>query len=671
MSPPPAERMSITAPPEPLGVGAVIDGRYLLLEVIGEGAFGTVFLAEHVHIKRQVALKLLQIRHVMDETTKARFLREAQAAASIDHPSIVGVTDFGEHDGTVPYLAMEYFENDTLSEYLDAVGPIDPLTARTLLGQVAAGLAFAHEAGVIHRDLKPENLLLSPDRQAVKVTDFGLCAYGVKDKRARVTQSGQVLGTAAYIAPERLWGSEPDGRSDVYALGCILFECLSGRPVFEEDDASRAMKAHLHDAPPRLAEVCRQSVPVDLQELVHRCLAKEPEERPTMIEVIELLNPRSDTRPDDESAAGSPLVIVERWTSAGPPASSDAAKLPAGPLSTPTSQQLSVRPDVAQPESALPEAGRQMGELSVGAARVSRTAGLSAIAPRQRQTPGHSGRDGSGQFGSAGSEVRTSPLLRLPSSSQPTPGAAGRAPANADRRAGGHRRVPAMVAAAATSGILVVSFAYLLGSPTETPQPVASDPLAPPDATHAPDATDAPGAMDAPDTTDAPNDADAVVADAAGTVDGPVAPGDSDPLAAFGEAGRSDTAAQSASATVVDGAPAAPEGLEAMADPPAAAITALGRVELPRDLPPSLAIDTRGPVAKVANDGRRKVVRRLAVDRGIVDAQRSRAKDRTPTKRIKAQRTTRPALNAERPPGVKSAGGSAEAKAGALELKPF
>ena len=478
-----------------LGTGSIVDGRYLLLEVIGEGAFGTVFLAEHVHIKRRVALKLLQLRHVMDEPTKARFLREAQAAASIDHSAIVAVTDFGEHEGTMPYLAMEYFENDTLADHLDAEGPLDPAVARRFMGLVAEGLAFAHDAGVVHRDLKPENLLLSPDREQVKVTDFGLCAYGAGEKNARDTQSGQVLGTAAYIAPERLWGSEPDGRSDVYALGCILFEALTGRPVFQEDDASLAMRAHLHDPPPRVSDAAPGPIPADLDDLVARCLSKEPADRPTMRSFLAELNetpdPPSVTAPDappgpdglDDNRKTHDLGdAVASLPTASPPQSDSSLPSPqpspvqaavAAAEVVPRRQPGSERPGAhrgtppAPPPPAITAARSASPALpraraSAMQARVSRTAGLSAIARHSRG--GDATADRSGLHPPlispppAKHSAPASPTSPAPPA-QPTGGPAAR---QAGSRATTRSLTPVFVAAAATSGILLVSIAHLL-----------------------------------------------------------------------------------------------------------------------------------------------------------------------------------------------------------------
>jgi serine/threonine-protein kinase len=246
--------------------------RYTRRHRIATGGMGEVWLAHDEVLHRDVAVKYLKREYADDEGFHTRFLNEARSAAALQHPGIATVYDFGEsevEDG-LPYLVMEYVDGRPLSD-LVAEGPLDPGRARNLVHQAAEALAVAHAIGLVHRDVKPANLLVTGD-DTVKITDFGIARAG--DGLA-LTETGQLVGTPSYLSPEQAEGRAATTASDVYALGVVLFECLSGRRPFEADSPVAIALAHVREQVPDLPA----EVPEDLAEVVHRALAKDPEER--------------------------------------------------------------------------------------------------------------------------------------------------------------------------------------------------------------------------------------------------------------------------------------------------------------------------------------------------------------------------------------------------------
>ena len=235
--------------------------RYRLDRPLGHGGMATVFLARDTELDRPVAVKVLD---AADEGLRARFVREARLAARLSHPNVVSVFDAGE-DGGRPYIVMEHVEGQTVAELLARRGRLPPDEARGLALQAARGLAHAHAAGLVHRDIKPQNLLLREDG-TLKVADFGI-ARAAED--TSLTQPGTVLGTAAYLAPEQARGEQATPASDVYSLGAVLYELLTGRPPLETAAPVREL------AP---------EVPRDFEDVVMRCLARNPSYRPTDLE---------------------------------------------------------------------------------------------------------------------------------------------------------------------------------------------------------------------------------------------------------------------------------------------------------------------------------------------------------------------------------------------------
>ncbi len=240
-------------------------------ETIGRGGMATVELAHDGQLGRKVAIKRLSAWLTGDEVFRERFVREARMAARLSHPNIVTVYDVGEDDG-IPYIVMEYVDGETLGDLMARSGPLDPDRGVDLVLQVCAGLEHAHAAGLVHRDIKPQNLLVRPD-DTLKIADFGIARP--LDSPTELTQVGTVLGTAAYLAPEQALGAPVTGAADIYSLGAVTYELLSGKPPYEFDTLVELTVKQREGPPPRLAGVSSE-----LQEVVLRCLAVEPEDRP-------------------------------------------------------------------------------------------------------------------------------------------------------------------------------------------------------------------------------------------------------------------------------------------------------------------------------------------------------------------------------------------------------
>jgi serine/threonine-protein kinase len=250
--------------------GSVVDGRYHVLRRIGSGGMADVWLAEDAHLQRQVALKILHRRFAQDREFVERFRREAESAAGLQHPNIVSVFDRGEFEGT-SYIAMQYVEGRTLKQLIDA--GLTPEQAVALIRQVLEAARFAHRHGIVHRDLKPQNVIVDGEGKAL-VTDFGIARAGVSE----ITQTGSVMGTPHYLSPEQAQGFDVTRTSDLYSIGVILYEALTGRVPFEADSAVAVAMKQVSQTPQRPSSINHQVSPA-LDAVVMRALEKDPGER--------------------------------------------------------------------------------------------------------------------------------------------------------------------------------------------------------------------------------------------------------------------------------------------------------------------------------------------------------------------------------------------------------
>ena len=263
----------------------IFNEKYLIQSLLGAGGIGTVFRATHMYIDRTVAIKMLHSDLTEDKLLMRSFQREGTAVANLHHRNIVGVYDFGLSEDQVPYMVMEYIEGKNLSEIITEDNRLDTHRALRLFTQVCDGLSAAHAKDIIHCDLKPSNILVveAEGEELVKLVDFGLVQMLPQNSsnQLQLTEKYIISGTPNYMSPEQCTGKVLDERSDIYSLGCVLFETLTGQPVFDATTALELFAMHLHSKPPTLRSVCPAGDFCDeLEDLVARMLAKNPEDRP-------------------------------------------------------------------------------------------------------------------------------------------------------------------------------------------------------------------------------------------------------------------------------------------------------------------------------------------------------------------------------------------------------
>lgn len=268
-------------------IGLILDSRYKLIQHLGEGGMGSVFLAERLHIGDHVAVKLLHPDLVREKQALERFRREAQSAAMIRHHNVVSIHDFS--DGTTngaktseAYIVMELVQGVSLGNLLRREGHLSPQRAVMLMQDICAGVGVAHRRGLLHRDLKPDNVIVSPpnhegERETAKVVDFGLAKVRDVATQTSLTNTGAVVGTLYYMSPEQCSGEELDPRADVYSLGAMFYEMLSGHPPFRSNNVAGLITKHLHELPPAFPPELQ--IPPALAHVCFRALAKKPNER--------------------------------------------------------------------------------------------------------------------------------------------------------------------------------------------------------------------------------------------------------------------------------------------------------------------------------------------------------------------------------------------------------
>ncbi|MDB4906459.1 MAG: hypothetical protein JWO05_1243 [Gemmatimonadetes bacterium] len=259
-------------------VGSIIADRYHVLRKLGEGGMGQVYLAEHVKMGRKSAVKVMNPGMVNDSDAISRFNREASNASRINHPNVCAVYDFGETPEGIIYLAMEYIEGQSLNGLIEDQGALNPLRAADIARQTGEALSVAHDMGIVHRDLKPDNIMLTKNRDGsdcVKVVDFGI-AKAANSEAQKVTKTGLVVGTPEYMSPEQLAGDKLDGRSDIYALGLVAFNMLTGKLPFPAETVQESMIMRLTDKPRQLAEMKGDTTwSAEVQDVLNKALERD------------------------------------------------------------------------------------------------------------------------------------------------------------------------------------------------------------------------------------------------------------------------------------------------------------------------------------------------------------------------------------------------------------
>ncbi len=265
--------------------GSVLEDRYEVIEPIAEGAMGAVYRGERLKLGRAVAIKIMHDALPDELSSRSRFEREAKLMARLEHPHCVSVIDFGLHEGK-PFLVMDLVRGTSLLDALEKVGRFEPAHAVAIARQVLSGLAHAHELGIVHRDIKPANVMITERTgmaEQVRILDFGLAKPAVgptgEDSSSTKLTTGIVVGTPNYMAPEQIKGGAVDGRTDLYAVGVVLFELLTGHKPFTADDPVAVVRKHLHAEPPTLANMLGGVSFGELEAVVAKALAKQPQHR--------------------------------------------------------------------------------------------------------------------------------------------------------------------------------------------------------------------------------------------------------------------------------------------------------------------------------------------------------------------------------------------------------
>lgn len=299
--------LTLKAPVVGFSKGTVIADKYKIIQKIGEGGMGIVYKAEDTKLKRTVALKFLPTALTQDREAKQRFIQEAQAAAALNHPHICTIYEVGNADGQI-YISMEYIEGQTLKEKL-ASSPLNIEEVTDIAIQVAQGLEKAHKKGVIHRDIKPANIMINDDGHA-KIMDFGLAklSWGVD-----LTKTATVMGTVAYMSPEQACGEKVNQHTDIWSLGCVLYEMLAGRRPFKSTHDQAAIHSILNEEPEPITRL-REDVPTGVEKILETCLQKDPCNRYRTMEAL-----LSDLRAIDMSPKPGRYVKARsiRWKESG------------------------------------------------------------------------------------------------------------------------------------------------------------------------------------------------------------------------------------------------------------------------------------------------------------------------------------------------------------------
>jgi serine/threonine protein kinase len=365
--------MATADPMQPLlAVGTEVAG-YRVEAFLSRGGMAVVYRGHDRRLGRRVALKLLAPELSHNERFQQRFLRESRLAASLDHPNIVPIYEAGEADGLL-YIVMRYVDGSDLKELLDREGPLDPARAASILSQVSAALDAAHAHGLVHRDVKPGNILIASgagreDPDHVYLTDFGITKRA--SSLSGLTGAGQFIGTMDYVAPEQIGGKPVDARTDIYSLGCVLHQCLTGDPPFERDDEAAVLWAHLVEHPPSISGR-RPQVPPGVDAVVAKAMAKAPEDRyRTCRELMAAFRAEIEPQPEIQPRVGTAGTDRHHEPSGPPGPPTRPAPSPAGRRGREPDRSGSATATAEQPGSRL---------AGFAARRSRRTTALLAVA---------------------------------------------------------------------------------------------------------------------------------------------------------------------------------------------------------------------------------------------------------------------------------------------------
>jgi serine/threonine protein kinase len=289
-------------------IGTTIDGKYRIDRLIDKGGMGAIYAATHLNLNRTVAVKLIRTDFLSHPTSLARFKREARMAARVEHPHAVTVYDFGSLEGVGAYLAMEFVKGESLRSLLARQGSLPLAQVVEIASQVASVLGAAHRHGIVHRDVKPANILLrsSEGRLVVKITDFGIAKSVQAEETTQLTSPSELVGTPSYMSPEQFSGEPIDGRADLYALGVVVYEMISGRCPFE-GTLSEVIGKHLFAEPPALPD---EDDADPFSVFIQRALAKSPEDRPST--ALEFLTELTEAATRRAEVTGEPMVLDDR-----------------------------------------------------------------------------------------------------------------------------------------------------------------------------------------------------------------------------------------------------------------------------------------------------------------------------------------------------------------------
>ncbi|MCA9694581.1 MAG: protein kinase [Myxococcales bacterium] len=303
--------------------GTVLADRYRVLDVIGKGGMGKVYLAEHVAIGKRVAIKVLSQAYCHRPDQVKRFLREARAASTIDHPNVIDTSDFGEMDNGSVFFVMEYLQGTDLGKTIRKRGPLPWGRARRIFIQICRALQAAHDRGVIHRDMKPENVFLN-DKEGVtdfvKVLDFGIAKVVDEERQNQhtLTQAGALIGTPEYMSPEQVRGEAADRRMDIYSVGCIMYQVLTGKLPFKDSNMFGVLNQQVNAPPKPLREITPEAdIPPEAEALVLKCMEKHASNRfQTMADIVEAIEavPWATPYSEDEmmfSTPGGPMPPID------------------------------------------------------------------------------------------------------------------------------------------------------------------------------------------------------------------------------------------------------------------------------------------------------------------------------------------------------------------------